>query len=127
MGTIYGDKSENSAGCISVAAGDAHHVRQQEGRQQLTTLWRMLGFGSYKTGLVHGAPYPRSHAHGRSGASRRSWAAVVAVERRTKPSSGLQDNPVHKKGIHAHRKVLSLVDRETGESRSFVIDELRFD
>jgi transposase-like protein len=38
---------------------------------------------------------------------------------------GLSEEPLAVKGPHAHRKVLSLVDRQSGEARSFVIKELK--
>jgi transposase-like protein len=87
-------------------------------------LWRMLGFGSYKTAWFMAHRIREAMRTGDLAPPTKLGGGGGPVEV-DETFFGLQDNPVHKKGIHAHRKVLSLVDRETGESRSFVIDELR--
>lgn len=88
-------------------------------------LWRMLGFGSYKTAwfMAHrireamrqGDLAPPSKMGGDGGA--------VEVDETFYSQSHV---PTGKRGTGAKGKVLSLLERETGEVRSFVIIDLQY-
>lgn len=88
-------------------------------------LWRMLGFGSYRTAWFM-AHRIREAMRPAPGAPMGGGGTPVEVDETfigrdiTRPPA-----PKVKFGIQNMNKVLSLVDRATGEARSFVVTDLR--
>lgn len=83
-------------------------------------LWRMLGFGSYKTAWfmahrIREAMRPSDAAPFGSGGG-----AVEADE----TFWSIDPDSNAKKGLFAAMKVLTLIDRDSGRAKSFVIDDL---
>lgn len=89
-------------------------------------LYRMLGFGSYRTAWfmahrIREAMKPEPHQEPMGGAG-----TPVEVDE-TFIGHDITNPPMPKAkvGIHNMNKVLSLVDRASGEARSFVVTDLR--
>lgn len=88
-------------------------------------LWRMLGFGSYKTAWFMSHRIREAMRTGDLAPPMGGGGGIVEVDEtffgqaRRRSGAG--------KGVHAKNKVLSLVDRNSGEVRSFVITDLDYD
>jgi transposase-like protein len=86
-------------------------------------LWRMLGFGSYKTAwfMAHRIREAMRTGDLAPPTPMGSGGGPVEVD---ETFFGQADIKSGAKGMHAKNKVLSLVDRTTGEARSFVVLDL---
>jgi len=89
-------------------------------------LYRMLGFGSYRTAWfmahrIREAMKPEPHRDPMGGAG----TAVEVDETFIGHDIANPPMPEARQGIHNMNKVLSLVDRASGEARSFVVKDLR--
>ena len=89
-------------------------------------LYRMLGFGSYRTAWfmahrIRDAMKPEAHREpmGGGGTPVEVDETFIGHDILNPPA------PKAKMGIHNMNKVLSLVDRASGEARSFVVKDLR--
>lgn len=84
-------------------------------------LWRMLGFGSYKTAWFMAHRIREAMRAGDLKPPMGGGGGPVEVD---ETFFGQADIRSGAKGMHAKNKVLSLIDRTTGEARSFVIYDL---
>jgi transposase-like protein len=89
-------------------------------------LWRMLGFGSYKTAWFMAHRIREAMRTGDLAPPKPMGSGGGPVEV-DETFFGQADIVSGAKGMHAKNKVLSLVDRTSGEVRSFVVIDLNKD
>lgn len=89
-------------------------------------LWRMLGFGSYKTAWFMAHRIREAMRGGDLAPPMGGGGGAVEVDE-TFFGQARERRSGAGKGVHAKNKILSLVDRTTGEARSFVITDLDYD
>jgi transposase-like protein len=90
-------------------------------------LWRMLGFGSYKTAWFMAHRIREAMRSGDLAPPTKMGSGGGAVEVDETYFGMRADAPKAKRGSHHLNAILSLVDRDTGEARSFVIDKVNMD
>jgi hypothetical protein len=88
-------------------------------------LWRMLGFGSYKTAWFMAHRIREAMRGGDLAPPMGGGGGAVEVDETFFGEAQVRSGAG--KGVHAKNKILSLVDRTTGEARSFVITDLDYD